>query len=102
MYELDVSKEEHFKSLYNNIKQDLGSLDFIVHSVYFAPKEALEGSLLETSKSAFNTAMEISVYSLIELTNTLKPLLNNGASVLTLSYLGKHQIHDALQRDGVG
>ncbi|MCQ2886049.1 enoyl-ACP reductase FabI [Helicobacter pylori] len=95
VYELDVSKEEHFKSLYNSVKKDLGSLDFIVHSVAFAPKEALEGSLLETSKSAFNTAMEISVYSLIELTNTLKPLLNNGASVLTLSYLGstKYMAH---------
>lgn len=38
VYELDVSKEEHFKSLYNSVKKDLGSLDFIVHSVAFAPK----------------------------------------------------------------
>lgn len=88
VYELDVGKEEHFGTLFNALKKDLGELDFIVHSVAFAPKDALEKDFIQTSKQAFNTAMEISVYSLIELSRTMLPLLNPNASVLTLTYLG--------------
>lgn len=88
VYELDVGQKTHFESLASSLKKDFGSFDFIVHSVAFAPKDALEGDFIQTSKEAFNTAMEISVYSLIELSRTLVPLLNRGASILTLTYLG--------------
>lgn len=88
VYELDVSKPEHFLALRENLARDFGELDFIVHSVAFAPKEALDGEFIHTSKEAFNIAMEISVYSLIELVREMKPLLRSGASILTLSYLG--------------
>ncbi|WP_334084610.1 enoyl-ACP reductase FabI [Helicobacter typhlonius] len=88
VYELDVSKEEHFEQLFHALKRDMGELDFIVHSVAFAPKDALEGDFVQTSKQAFNTAMEISVYSLIELTRAMLPLLNKDAAILTLTYLG--------------
>ncbi|RDU70050.1 enoyl-[acyl-carrier-protein] reductase FabI [Helicobacter cholecystus] len=95
VYELDVSNAEHFKTLREKLTEDFGELDFIVHSVAFAPKEALDGEFLNTSKEAFNIAMEISVYSLIELIRELKPLLKRGSSILTLSYLGalKHVAH---------
>lgn len=88
VYELDVSKPEHFSSLAEHLKKDFGTIDFVVHSVAFAPKDALEGAFVDTSKEAFNTAMEISVYSLIELTRYMLPLLNSGGSILTLTYLG--------------
>ncbi|WP_279129111.1 enoyl-ACP reductase FabI [Helicobacter winghamensis] len=95
VHELDVSKKEHFATLREQIKKDFGKLDFLVHSVAFAPKEALDGSFLDTSKEAFNIAMEVSVYSLIELCRELEPILNENASILTLSYLGavKHVAH---------
>lgn len=88
VYELDVSKPEHFASLVESLRNDFGSLDFVVHSVAYAPKDALEGAFVDTSKEAFNTAMEISVYSLIELSRHVLPLLNTGGAILTLSYLG--------------
>ena len=88
VYELDVSKEEHFSALADALKKDFGTFDFIVHSVAFAPKDALEGDFVQTSKQAFNTAMEISVYSLIELSRAMLPLLNKNAAILTLTYLG--------------
>lgn len=88
IYELDVGKKEHFTKLRESIKNDFGKLDFLVHSVAFAPREALDGEFIDTSKDAFTTAMEISVYSLIELIRELLPVLNEGASILTLSYLG--------------
>ncbi len=91
VYELDVSKPEHFSALAENLAKDFGNLDFVVHCVAFAPKEALEGEFINTSKAAFNTALEISVYSLIELARCTLPLLNKGASILTLTYLGSVQ-----------
>ncbi len=88
IYELDVSRPEHFEALAEGLEEAWGSLDFIVHAVAFAPKEALSEPFVQTSKEAFNVAMDISVYSLIELSRTMLPLLNDGASILTLSYLG--------------
>ncbi len=95
VYELDVSKPEHFTRLRESLAQDFGEVDFIVHSVAFAPKEALDGEFINTPKNAFNTAMEISVFSLIELTQALLPILSKNAAILTLSYLGsvKHIAH---------
>lgn len=88
IYELDVGNESHFGALREGLKRDFGKIDFIVHSVAFAPKEALDGEFLNTSKSAFNTAMEISVYSLIELVREMLPIMNDNGAFLTLSYLG--------------
>ena len=87
VYELDVSKPEHFCALVESLKNDFGNLDFVVHSMAFAPKDALEGAFVDTTKEAFNTAMEISVYSFIELSRYVLPLLNTGGSILTLTYL---------------
>ena len=88
VYELDVSRPEHFEVLKEAIQKDFGKIDFFVHSVAFAPREALDGQFVDTSKEAFEIAMNISVYSLIELTRTLLPVMNEGGSILTLSYLG--------------
>lgn len=88
IYELDVSNPSHFSALRESIAKDFGKIDFLVHSVAFAPKEALDGEFLHTSKEAFNTALEISVYSLIESVREMLPVLNENASILTLSYLG--------------
>jgi enoyl-[acyl-carrier protein] reductase I len=87
-YELDASKPEHIEALRESISKDMGEIDFIVHSIAFAPKEGLTGRFCDISKEAFNVSMEISVYSLIEITGALKPLLSNNSSILTLSYYG--------------
>ncbi len=66
----------------------MGQIDFIVHSIAFAPKEGLSGRFYDISKEAFDVAMDISVYSLIEIVRELKPILSSDSSVLTLSYYG--------------
>jgi len=91
IYPLDVSKPEELNALKESIEKDYGKIDFLVHSVAFAPREALDGKFIDTSKEAFNIAMEISVYSLIDLVRTLEPVMNDGASVLTLTYLGSQR-----------
>ena len=88
IYPLDVSKPEEIDALKEAIEKDYGKIDFLVHSVAFAPREALDGKFIDTSKDAFNIAMEISVYSLIEVVQKLEPIMNDGASILTLTYLG--------------
>ena len=87
-YPCDVSKPEEIEALRESLEKDFGKIDFIVHSIAFAPKEGLSGRFTDISKEAFDVAMDISVYSLIEITRALKPILSDNASVLTLSYYG--------------
>ena len=91
IYPLDVSRPEEIEALKDAIEKGYGKIDFLVHSVAFAPREALDGKFIDTSKEAFNIAMEISVYSLIEIVQKLEPVLNDGASILTLTYLGSQR-----------
>jgi enoyl-[acyl-carrier protein] reductase I len=88
LYPCDVSKPEEIKALRESLERDFGQIDFIVHSIAFAPKEGLSGHFTDISKEAFNVAMDISVYSLIEVTRELKPILSDRGSVLTLTYYG--------------
>ena len=71
-----------------SLKKDLGEIDFIVHSIAFAPKEGLSGRFHNITKEAFDIAMDVSVFSLIEVTRELKPLLSSNSSILTLTYYG--------------
>jgi enoyl-[acyl-carrier protein] reductase I len=88
LYPCDVTKPEEIEALREALEKDFGKIDFIVHSIAFAPKEGLSGRFIDISKEAFNVAMEISVYSLIEVAQKLKPVLSDNASILTLSYYG--------------
>ncbi|MBR8461681.1 enoyl-ACP reductase FabI [Campylobacter sp. faydin G-140] len=88
IYELDVNNDEHLNDIAKKIKSDFGEIDFVVHAVAFAPKEALEGEFIDTTKEAFNIAMQTSVFSLVSLTKAVLPVLKQGGAVLTLSYLG--------------
>jgi len=88
LYPCDVSDPQQIKDLMVSLKEDLGEIDFIVHSIAFAPKEGLSGRFYDISKEAFDVAMDISVYSLIEIVRELKPIMSKNSSVLTLSYYG--------------
>lgn len=88
VYKLDVSDESDMEAIAAKVEHDFGQIDFLVHSVAFAPKEALTEGFMKTSKSAFQIAMDVSVYSFIDLTNRLESVLAPGASIITLSYLG--------------
>ncbi len=88
VYELDVQNPAHIEALPGMIEKDFGKIDFFVHAVAFAPREALDGAFMNTTKEAFEIAMNVSVFSLIELTKALVPVMNENGSILTLSYLG--------------
>ena len=88
LYKLDVSNSDEVKALRESVEADFGKIDFFVHAVAFAPREALDGAFVDTTKEAFNVAMNVSVFSLIEVTQALLPVMNDNGSILTLSYLG--------------
>eukprot|EP00768_Dysnectes_brevis_P007537 gnl/Dysnectes_brevis/6400_a9904_273.p1 GENE.gnl/Dysnectes_brevis/6400_a9904_273~~gnl/Dysnectes_brevis/6400_a9904_273.p1 ORF type:complete len:276 (-),score=-43.48 gnl/Dysnectes_brevis/6400_a9904_273:391-1218(-) len=88
VYPCDVSNPDEIKALKESLEKDMGQIDFIVHSIAFAPKSGLSGRFYDITKDAFDVAMDVSVYSLIEITRELKPLLSDNSSILTLSYYG--------------
>ncbi len=86
--ECDVARDETIDALSQSLAREWGSLDILVHGIAFARKEDLEGSFVATSREGFQTALDISAYSLLNVTNRLLPLLEKqGASIVTLSYL---------------
>lgn len=88
----DVQKDADLDAAYAKVAEEFGKIDFVLHSVAFAPPADLTGPVYASSREGFKTAMDISVYSLIAMTGRAKPLLNAGGSVLTLTYLGGERV----------
>jgi enoyl-[acyl-carrier protein] reductase I len=85
--ELDVSNEEHLAGLADQVRDELGGrLDGVVHSIGFAPQDALGGNFLNTPWESVGTAMHISAFSLKSLTTALLPLMTEGGSVVGLTF----------------
>jgi enoyl-[acyl-carrier protein] reductase I len=85
---VDVTSDEQIAAVMSRCKEELGKLDFLLHSIAFAPPDDLRGDTIATSRAGFKLAMEISAYSLMALTNAARDVLADGASVLTLTYYG--------------
>jgi enoyl-[acyl-carrier protein] reductase I len=88
----DVSDQASVDSAFEAIKQKYGRLDFIVHSIAYAPKEALEGEFVATTREAFRTALEISAFSLTQIAFAAAPLMTEGGSIVTMSYYGAEKV----------
>ena len=84
----DVTSDEGLRELNANISKSVGRLDALVHSIAFVNKEDLAGKVYETSRAGFSLALDISSYSLIALVSALRDTLNDGASVMALTYYG--------------
>jgi len=84
----DVASDEDIQNVYAEVGKTWGEIDFVVHAVAFANREDLKRPFSETSREGFALAMDISAYSLIPVTRYAVPLMKNGGSVITLSYLG--------------
>jgi enoyl-[acyl-carrier protein] reductase I len=84
----NVQNEDQIASAFETIAQKWGRLDILVHCLAFADKEGLVGDFSSIPKAAFTQALEISTYSLASLTRAAKPLMSEGGSILTLTYLG--------------
>lgn len=85
---VDFSDDQQLEALAEQVKATYGTIDFVVHSAAFAQREDLQGRFIDTSRDGFKLALDISAYSLVALCRVLEPLINEGGSVMALSYLG--------------
>ena len=88
----DVTNQQEVDAAFRAVGEKYGRLDFLIHSIAFAPREALEGEFLTTTREAFLTALEISAFSLTQLTLAAVPLMTNGGSIVTMSYYGAEKV----------
>jgi enoyl-[acyl-carrier protein] reductase I len=88
----DVTNQQEVDRAFETVGKEFGKLDFLIHSIAFAPKEALEGEFLTTSREAFRTALEISSFSLTQLALAAAPLMTGGGSIVTMSYYGAEKV----------
>jgi enoyl-[acyl-carrier protein] reductase I len=88
----DAADDAQVESLMNHVGKEAGKLDFLVHSIAFAPREELTGQFVNTTRKGFATALDVSAYSLVALTRAAVPLMTEGGSVVTLTYLGAERV----------
>ncbi|MEG0024492.1 MAG: enoyl-ACP reductase [Akkermansia sp.] len=92
IYEMDASSDESIATFFENVKKHTDKVDCLLHAVAFAPKEALSGSFLETSREAFKISLDISSYSLIALARAVEPMMPDGGSILAMTYMGSVKV----------
>jgi enoyl-[acyl-carrier protein] reductase I len=88
----DVAVDEQIDALFAAITARFGRLDFVVHGAAFAPREALAAPFVDTTREAFRVSLDISAYSLVAVARGAKPLMTEGGSILTLTYLGAERV----------
>ena len=88
----EVSEASSIKNVFENINSEWGKLDFVIHGIAFSDKEELKGQYIDTTRSNFTNTMEISVYSFTEVSKFAVPLMNEGGSLLTLTYYGSERV----------
>src|SRR5260370_22110093 len=88
----DVTKQEEVDETFKRVGKEFGRLDFLIHSIAFAPREALDGEFANTSRDAFLSALEISAYSLPQLARAATPLMTEGGSIVTMTYYGAKKV----------
>ena len=88
----DVTKQEEVDETFKRLASEFGRLDFLIHSIAFAPREALDGEFANTSRDAFLTALEISAFSLPQLARAATPLMTEGGSIVTMTYYGAEKV----------
>jgi|SRR5690625_1344517 len=90
--ECDVTSDQQLDELFDEVGQEFGSLDFVVHSVAYASPDTFANPFRETSRSDWQNAMDISAYSLVAVANRAAPLMTEGGSIVTMSYLAAEKV----------
>jgi enoyl-[acyl-carrier protein] reductase I len=89
---LDVSKSGELEQVFDAVTSTWGELDILVHSIAFAPKDDLQGGLLNCSASGFATAMDVSCHSFVRMAKLAAPLMKNGGTMFAMSYYGANKV----------
>ncbi|NYT64427.1 enoyl-ACP reductase FabI [Alcaligenaceae bacterium] len=89
---LDVTDPAQLQAVFDTIKQRWGRLDFLLHSIAFAPKQDLHGRVVDSSPEGFLQAMDVSCHSFMRMARLAEPLMTNGGSLMTMSYIGSEEV----------
>jgi enoyl-[acyl-carrier protein] reductase I len=89
---MDVSNDDHYPLLKKVVEEKWGKFDILIHSLAFADKDDLSRPFLQTSRKGFLMACDISAYSLVGLCQTLEPIMNDGGSVVAMTYYGSQKV----------
>ncbi|MAG92029.1 enoyl-[acyl-carrier-protein] reductase FabI [Candidatus Woesearchaeota archaeon] len=84
----DVVSDELLDSFFAKVQKEFGKVDFLIHSIAFAKREHLQGKYIEVNRRGYQVAHEVSSYSLAELTRRTSPMMNDGGSIIAMTYLG--------------
>ncbi|AUV71645.1 enoyl-[acyl-carrier-protein] reductase FabI [Lactiplantibacillus plantarum subsp. plantarum] len=87
----DVADDDNVERAFASIKQQYGAIDGIIHAIAYADKATLEGDFVNTTKTGYDLAQNISAYSLIAVARAARPMLKPGASLVTLTYFGSER-----------
>ena len=88
----DVTKDDDIANVFKAVGEKFGTLHLLLHSVAFAPKDALEGEFVNTTREAYRIAHDISAYSLVALARGAMPLMTEGGSIVAMSYYGAEKV----------
>ena len=92
LFPCDVSDDASIVEFFEQVKAHTPKVDMLLHAIAFAPKEALAGGFVDTSRSAYSISMDISAYSLVALTREVAPLMSEGGSIIAMSYYGAEKV----------
>jgi enoyl-[acyl-carrier protein] reductase I len=89
---MEVRDGAQVDAVFEAIAQRWGRLDILVHAIAFAPREALQGRVVDCPRDGFLTAMDVSCWSFLDLARRAEPLMKDGGTLLTMSYLGANEV----------
>ncbi len=92
LVDVDVTDDASMDRAFEQIKSQWGSLDFVVHALAFSDKDELTGRFVDTSRANFKNSLDISCYSLIDVARRAAPLMNEGGTILTLTFQGSTRV----------
>jgi enoyl-[acyl-carrier protein] reductase I len=89
---LDVRTAGQLEAVFERIAKDWGKLDFLVHSIAFSPKDALQGRVVDVSREGFLTTMDVSCWTFIRMAHLAEPLMRKGGTLFTMTYYGSQMV----------
>ena len=92
MMPLDARVPGQMEAVFERIADQWGTVDFVVHSIAFSPKEALQGRVTDVSRDGFLTTMEVSCWTFIRMAHLAEPLMPNGGTLFTMTYYGSQMV----------
>jgi enoyl-[acyl-carrier protein] reductase I len=89
---LDMRVSGQLETVFDRIAKQWGRIDFVIHSIAFSPKEALQGRVVDVPRDGFLSTMEISCWSFIRMAHLAEPLMTDGGTLFTMSYYGSQMV----------